>query len=244
MIEERLTERLRAARRVVVLTGAGMSAESGVPTFRGAGGLWRAYRPEDLATPEALAKDPVLVWAWYRARQRAIAAAAPHAGHAALARLAATASLCLVTQNVDGLHQRAGSRGVVELHGSLWRLTCADRCPRVTAIDISGVAPDEAPLPRCECGALQRPGVVWFGERLPEAAVASAWEAAASCDLLIAVGTSSVVYPAAALPSVARRAGAPLVEINPEETPLTPLATRGLRGPAAAMLPALLEATW
>lgn len=236
MIDDRLTAALRAARRVVVLTGAGMSAESGVPTFRGAGGLWKTYRAEDLATPQAFRRDPALVWAWYRSRQRAVAAAAPHAGHAALVRLAGRVPLTLVTQNVDGLHQRAGSRDVIELHGSLWRLTCSAGCPHVAEARPEAVPDDDAPLPRCVCGALQRPGVVWFGEQLPEEPVAAAWAAAADCDVLLSVGTSSIVYPAAALPSAAREAGAVIAEINPEPTPLTAHAEFVLRAPAAEAL--------
>ena len=243
-LDARLIERLRTARHIVVVTGAGMSAESGIPTFRGAGGLWRTHRPEDLATPDAFARDPALVWAWYRSRQRTVAAAEPNAGHHALARIEdRIAHWHLVTQNVDGLHQRAGSRAVTELHGSLWRLTCSAGCPRVEDISGSPVPGDDGLLPRCACGAWQRPGVVWFGERLDEAALSHAWEAASACDLLIAVGTSGVVYPAAAVPEVALAAGATIVEVNVEETPLTAVADFVLRAPAAMALPAL-EAAW
>lgn len=243
-LDTRLIGRLHAARRVVVVTGAGMSAESGIPTFRAAGGLWRHYRPEDLATPAAFARDPALVWAWYRGRQHTVAAAEPNAGHRALARLEKRlADWHLVTQNVDGLHQRAGSRALTELHGSLWRLTCSAGCPRVEGTSGRPVPPGDAPLPRCACGAWQRPGVVWFGERLDEAALSRAWAAASACDLLIAVGTSGVVYPAAALPELAKAGGATIVEVNVEETPLTPVADFVLRAPAATALPAL-EAAW
>jgi NAD-dependent deacetylase len=233
-------QRLRAARRVVVLTGAGISAESGVPTFRGAGGLWRQYRAEDLATPEAFARDPRLVWEWYAWRRETIAPLRPNAAHAALASLEKrTPQFLLATQNVDGLHAEAGSVRIVELHGSIWRLQCTscghgrdDR--RVPLPDIP---------PRCDCGGLLRPGVVWFGEALPEEAVVASFEAARSADVVLVVGTSSLVYPAAALPQVARAAGAFVVEINPEPTPLTPLADLSLRGTAAALVPAVVEGT-
>jgi NAD-dependent deacetylase len=229
--------RLRAARRVLVLTGAGVSAESGVPTFRGPGGLWRDFRAEDLATPEAFARDPRLVWEWYAWRREIIAPLVPNAAHHALAVFEKSVpDFLLATQNVDGLHAAAGSRRLVELHGTIWRLSCT-ACAYVRDDD-ARVPLAELP-PRCACGALLRPGVIWFGEALPEAAVAQAFAAASGAEVVLVVGTSSLVYPAAALPTVARAAGAFVIEVNPEATPLTPLADVSLRGPAAALVPAL-----
>lgn len=242
-LDTRLIGRLHAARRVVVVTGAGMSAESGIPTFRAAGGLWRHYRPEDLATPAAFARDPALVWAWYRGRQHTVAAAEPNAGHRALARLEKRlADWHLVTQNVDGLHQRAGSRALTELHGSLWRLTCSAGCPRVEGTSGRPVPPGDAPLPRCACGAWQRPGVVWFGEALDPAVVADAERLTEAADVLIVIGTSAVVYPAAALPDRARRRGALVVEINPAPTAFSDRADVVVRASAVQALTALERA--
>jgi NAD-dependent deacetylase len=231
--------RLRRARRLLVLTGAGVSAESGVPTFRGPGGLWRSHRPEDLATPEAFARDPALVWEWYGWRRELIAPLRPNAAHRALARLEArTPEFLLATQNVDGLHTAAGSTRLVELHGSVWRLRCT-ACGRA---EEDRRVPLPSLPPRCACGALLRPDVVWFGEVLPEAAVALAFEAARQADVVLVVGTSALVYPAAALPQVARAAGAFVIEVNPEPTPLTPIADVSLRGAAASLVPAMVEA--
>ena len=236
--------RLRAARAVGVLTGAGISAESGVPTFRGADGLWRTYSATDLATPEAFARDPRLVWQWYRWRQGIIGRAQPNLGHLALARLQTRlAAFTLITQNVDGLHQRAGSTGVVELHGNIWRARCARGCGVLA--DQSGNAPGAAAsdqgdrLPVCPCGALLRPDIVWFGEALDRDQLDLAVRSASACAVFLAIGTSALVYPAAGLPLVAGRAGAVVVEVNLEDTPLTPHAGLVLRGSAAEVLPAL-----
>jgi NAD-dependent deacetylase len=240
-IPEPILRALGRARRVTVVTGAGMSAESGVPTFRGVAGLWRSFRPEDLATPQAFSRDPVTVWAWYRWRQSLIARAAPNAGHFALARLEATRpGWQVLTQNVDGLHQRAGSRAVVELHGSIWRSRCTS-CHAVRAI-----APDQieehAPLPRCACGELMRPAVVWFGEALDPAVVTHAWSAVEEADAMLVIGTSAVVYPVAALPDVARAKRVPVVEINVDDTPLSARADFVVRATAATALRALAQA--
>jgi len=206
-------EALAAARRIAALTGAGVSAESGIPTFRGAGGLWRTHRAEDLATPEAFARDPRLVWEWYDWRRGVVAAARPNAAHEALVRLEGGGRpFTLVTQNVDGLHERAGSRNVIRLHGSLWTV----RCTRCGAEREDRRAPLPELPPRCACGGLERPGVVWFGEALPEGALERAAAAAAACDVLLVVGTSAVVYPAAGLVPHARAAGATVIEINPD----------------------------
>lgn len=225
---------------VVALTGAGISAESGVPTFRGEGGLWRNFRPEQLATPAAFCRDPALVWEWYDWRRGLIGSCAPNAAHETLAEMeAALPDFTLVTQNVDGLHQAAGSRNVLELHGNIWRVRCTG-CGQVG--DDRHVPLPEVPPP-CECGALLRPDVVWFGEGLPRGVLEAAWEVAARCELMLVIGTSAVVQPAALLPLVAKERGARLVEVNLAETPVTPYADQVLRGPAAVELPRWWEAS-
>jgi NAD-dependent deacetylase len=238
---------LRRASRILALTGAGISAESGVPTFRGPGGLWRQFRPEDLATPGAFDADPVLVWEWYRWRRDKLRQAQPNAGHEALARFEARHSgFSVVTQNVDGLHHRAGSTRVVEVHGNIWRSRCVRGCGFVIdeSPDRAVAAPDldAAGLPRCECGALLRPGVVWFGEALDPDTIGRAFAMARACEVLLVVGTSSLVYPAAALPDAAQGAGARIIEINPDTTPLTATADVSFRGSAGEILPALERA--
>ncbi len=234
-----LAERLSEARRVVVLTGAGVSAESGVPTFRGADGLWRRYRAEDLATPEAFARDPRLVWEWYDWRRQLIATRRPNAAHEAIAALEThVPDFLLVTQNVDGLHRRAGSRRVAELHGNLWRIRCLAE-ERVTE---NREVPLPSLPPRCACGALQRPDVVWFGEALPTDAIGKAWNAAEACDIMLVVGTSALVQPAASLPMVAKAHGAYVVEVNLEPTPVTSCADESHHGKAGEVLPRLLGA--
>ncbi len=238
-IPRRLADALRGARRIAVLTGAGISAESGVPTFRDAQtGLWARYRAEDLATPEAFRRDPTLVWRWYRWRRELVAWAQPNAGHRALVTLEARCpDFTLTTQNVDGLHRRAGSTRVAELHGNLWRARCAREDRVVDLRDDGG----EASLPRCpHCGALLRPDVVWFGEMLPAQALATATEAARASEVFLSIGTSARVHPAAELPLVARSAGALVVEINPEATAISALADAVLRASAAVAVPALV----
>ena len=220
---------------LVALTGAGISAESGVPTFRGEGGLWRDYRPEDLATPEAFERDPELVWEWYAWRRGLIARCQPNAAHRTLAGIeSAINDFVLVTQNVDGLHQAAGSQYVLELHGSIWRLRCtecdyAQEDRRVPLPDL----PPHCPA----CSSLLRPAVVWFGESLPMDAVRAAWSAAAACGTMLVVGTSAVVEPAASIPRVAHQHGARLIEFNPERTPVSPYADEVFRESAGAALP-------
>lgn len=238
-----VARRLQAATRVLALTGAGISAESGVPTFRGPDGLWRNYRATDLATPGAFARDPALVWEWYRWRRARIRTARPNPGHLVLARFEDRwPAFTLATQNVDGLHAQAGSRRLLELHGNIWRARCAAGCGHVVTEeeDRDAPAPQSGPtVPVCTCGAMMRPDIVWFGESLDAAILSRAFEAAASCDALLVVGTSSVVYPAAALPDLARRHGAMVVEVNVEDTPLTGAADFALRGPSGEVLPAL-----
>jgi len=241
-IPAEIAERLRGASHIGVLTGAGTSAESGVPTFRDAlTGLWAQYDPQELATPHAFARQPQLVWDWYAWRRELVARAAPNSGHFALAELERRApQLTLITQNVDGLHQRAGSRNVVELHGNLGRVKCS-RDERVIATWVeTGKRP-----PRCpDCGALLRPDVVWFGEDLPPAALSQAIRAARTADIFLTVGTSGVVQPAASIPLEAVQAGALAIEVNPDATPLNPWMDYALRGPSGILLPALLAATW
>jgi NAD-dependent deacetylase len=241
---------IRDAASVVALTGAGISAESGVPTFRGQGGLWKQCRPEDLATPQAFARDPTTVWEWYLWRRSLIAAVRPNPGHDVLARLEARLSgFQVVTQNVDGLHQRAGSRRVRELHGSIWLSVCSQGCGRSRNDAVcargDGERQESAPestavfTPLCECGALLRPGVVWFGEPLDPEVINVSIAAVESADVCLVGGTSSLVYPAAGLPGLARQAGAVVIEVNVEPTPLTPLADFVLTGPAGVVLPQL-----
>jgi NAD-dependent deacetylase len=220
---------------VVVLTGAGISAESGVPTFRGEQGLWRSFRPEELATPEAFRRDPALVWEWYNWRRSLIGSCEPNRAHRTLAEMeSALSDFCLITQNVDGLHQQAGSRNVLELHGNIWRTRCL-RCDHIA--EDHRVPLPEIP-PRCsQCGELLRPDVVWFGESLPQDVLEAAWTAAARCRSMLVIGTSAVVHPAASLPIVALQNGAQLIEVNPAETPLSGYSQETLRGPAAELLP-------
>lgn len=236
----RLVALLRHHGAVLVLTGAGVSKESGLATFRDAGGLWEGIDPMRVATPRAFAEDPELVWRFYDARRAQAAAAQPNAAHRAIAAIEATGRpFLLATQNVDGLHERAGSRALVRLHGTLWRLRCTRE-----GTEHDDTRPSLAPLPpRCAtCGALLRPAVVWFEEPLPMTEFQAAERAARAAELVLVVGTSSLVYPAASIPQTALSAGAYVVEINPERTPLTDFAHEFLQGPAGTVLPELLEA--
>jgi NAD-dependent deacetylase len=239
----RARETICNARSIAVVTGAGISAESGIPTFRDAmTGLWARFRPEDLATPEAFRRDPRTVWDWYAARRRQLDAASPNAGHRALAALERAcerrgAAFILITQNVDGLHHASGSREVLELHGNIRRVKCFDQGHPAASWE-----EDAARLPRCHaCGSMLRPDVVWFGEMLPEGAMEAALRAARECDVLLSVGTSGLVEPAASLPFLALEAGAAVIEVNLDATPLTPRATLWLRGAAGEVLPRLVE---
>ncbi len=236
---------LRDARSVVILTGAGVSAESGIPTFRDTmEGLWASFDPQQLATPEAFARDPGLVTRWYDHRRLGCAACEPNPGHLALARMereicALGGEFTLLTQNVDGLHRRAGSADPVELHGSVMTWRCSETGEAVTP------PPPPAPWPgfppKSPSGAPVRPDVVWFGEALPEEALERSFDALSSCDLLVSVGTSAVVYPAAGFIEVAVANGARTIEVNPKDTPMTPIVTWALRGPSAGILPLLVE---
>ncbi len=236
-IPELLVQALRDARHVCVLTGAGVSAESGVPTFRDAQeGLWAKYRAEDLATPEAFMADPALIWRWYRWRRDLSNEVEPNPGHYALAQLAdLVPRLSLVTQNVDNLHQRAGSRNVIEFHGNIF----VDRC---FADGTEQAADDSLDVPVCpDCGGPLRPGVVWFGEAIPESALNASWAAAIDCDVFLSVGTSSLVYPAAGLAEVANQNGAMVAEINPNPTALAAGFDFAIAGSSGVVLPELVE---
>ncbi len=233
---------LRTANHVAVMTGAGISAESGIPTFREAQtGLWAKYDPQELATPQAFVKNPRLVWEWYAWRRELVSAAQPNAGHLALVEMARCAPhFTLITQNVDGLHQVAGSTDVIELHGNLQRTKCFRE---ETVID-EWVATGEVP-PRCpRCGDRLRPDVVWFGEALPRAALQAASDAALTCDVFFSIGTSGLVEPAASLARIAMQHGAKVIEINPVATPLTSMVTYALRAPSGRVLPELVRAVW
>ncbi|MEJ7812717.1 MAG: NAD-dependent deacylase [Gemmatimonadaceae bacterium] len=243
---------LAAAHRIVVLTGAGVSAESGVPTFRGPEGLWRNFRPEELATPDAFARDPRLVWEWYGWRRERVGACRPNAAHAALARLAlAREGVRVITQNVDELHTDAARAAAgtgdasaalpLELHGSIFRVRCT-ACPARYAHRRPIDASSDATLPRCDrCSALLRPDIVWFGEQLDHATLNDAFRAAERAAVCLVVGTSAVVHPAASIATATLHAGGQVIEVNPEETPLTRTATLSLRGAAAEVVPELLR---
>lgn len=225
------------SRAIAVLTGAGVSAESGIPTFRGLGGLWRGRDPMSLATPEAFRADPTLVWEFYNWRRNLVSVAEPNPAHCALAELAERVPrLTLITQNVDRLHQRAGSRDVLELHGNLFDVRCVG-CGQT--VDRTGV--ELPPLPTCEaCGSLLRPAVVWFGEGLPSDVWSAAEQAVHAAELLLVIGTSAVVYPAAGLVTLARRSGASVIEINLEPTPVSGTVDIGLYGKAGELLPQIV----
>jgi NAD-dependent deacetylase len=243
---------LVAARRVCVLTGAGVSAESGVPTFRGEDGLWKSYRAEELATPQAFRRDPRTVWEWYDWRRGKIRGCAPNPGHEALARLAlGEKSVRIVTQNVDGLHEaaaRAEAKGrdpspalPLEVHGSIFRVRCA-RCTYRSPHRDPIATEREDDLPKCPvCGALLRPDVVWFGEALDAGVLSEAFGAARDADVCLVAGTSALVHPAASIPLATLEGGGTLVEVNPTQTPLTSAATVSLRGPSGEILPRLVE---
>ncbi len=242
-IDDELMQRLRQARRVAALTGAGVSAASGIPTFRGPGGHWRGHDPMTLATPQGFAADPRLVWDWYAWRRELIDGAGPNPAHLALVELEHRLDpecFTLITQNVDGLHRRAGSTRILELHGAITRAKCAIECGRQWEWSLPLA---EIP-PHCECGSLARPSVIWFGEMLEMDVIMQAQQAAAQADLLLVAGTSAVVEPAASLPLVTSRQGGVVIEVNPEETPLSRLVDLRLAGPADELLPGLVELVW
>jgi NAD-dependent deacetylase len=248
-ISEDLLNTLRKASHVVVFTGAGVSAESGIPTFRDAlTGLWEHFDAKELATPDAFRRNPALVWGWYEWRRMKVLRAQPNPAHLAIAMLETLVPrLTLVTQNVDDLHERAGSRDVLHLHGSLNRPFCF-------VCRLSAVYPDGIPVepdggrrlepPRCKCGGRIRPGVVWFGEPLPDIEWNAANDAANQCDVFLCIGTSSLVQPAARLPTVAIQRGVITVQVNPNPTPLDDRVTINLPGPAGKVMPRLVETVW
>lgn len=240
--DENLLATLRNARRICVLTGAGVSAESGIPTFRDAQtGLWAKYNPEELASPEGFSSNPCLVWDWYAWRRDLVTGASPNAGHYALSRLEKMFPLVeIITQNVDGLHQRAGSQKVIEIHGNIHRTRCSKENTLVTEYDAEGEKP-----PRCpHCKAFLRPDVVWFGESLPTEMIARAIDISSECDVFLSIGTSGLVYPAASLPYLALENGAAVIEINPAATTLSARATYTIQGLAGEVLPSLFLAAW
>jgi NAD-dependent deacetylase len=245
-IEDELLEFIRSADHIAVLTGAGVSAESGISTFRDAmTGLWSKFDPADLATPEAFARNPELVSRWYDERRRNVAECYPNAGHFALAEfqrrvISEGRRFTLITKNVDRLHQAAGFTDVIELHGTLWVWRCLDCSAEV---EERGPAFATYP-PRCSCGGKRRPGVVWFGEGLPRASLLQAQRAAGACDLFLSLGTSSVVYPAAGLIDLAIQNNARILEINPEETPYSRKVNGYIRGKTGEVLPKFLDAAF
>jgi len=234
---EEVVEILTGAGRVAVLTGAGISAESGVPTFRGKDGLWKQYKAETLATPEAFERDPKLVWEWYDWRRGLIAPVEPNAGHRTIAGWESLfGEMAVITQNVDGLHAKAGSRDVIELHGNIWKM----RCTREGTVEEVRATPLPRIPPVCpNCGALFRPHIVWFGESLDAVVLDRAYGLSESCQVMFVIGTSAIVQPAASLPYAAARAGAKIVEVNLEPTPLTPQAHFFFQGKAGEILPLL-----
>lgn len=240
LFSDTLVQRLAQARRVAVLTGAGISAESGVPTFRDPGGLWKQFKPEELANVNAFLANPELVQGWYRHRREVVERVSPNPGHTALAELerlvtARGGEFLISTQNVDGLHQRAGSKNVVELHGSIVTSRCID-CHQPAP------GPSDDALARCPiCDGLIRPDVVWFGEMLPEAAIEQASLSAQRADVYLSIGTSSVVYPAAGLPQMAKQAGAFVAEINPTPSEIAWRLDEQVRGAAGEVLPELVR---
>jgi NAD-dependent deacetylase len=244
-----LIEKIRNSSSLAALTGAGVSQESGLRTFResadvggeGEKPLWTQYRPEDLATPEAFERNPNLVWEFYAMRRLKAGEVKPNAGHLALAEMGRRVrNFSLITQNVDGLHQRAGSLDVIELHGNITRARCTRDCGVFTEwVD------NQEGVPLCpNCGARLRPDVVWFGEMLPQAELQAAVEAARNCQVFFSIGTASVVHPAASMSLVAKQSGALLVEINPESTPLTPFVDYFLQGKSGEILPELVKRVW
>jgi NAD-dependent deacetylase len=234
----KLRSLLRPSTRVVVFTGAGISAESGVPTFRGQNGLWNEFRVEELATPHAFRSNPQKVWEWYSWRRELVSKIEPNPGHVTVAQFERFfADFVLITQNVDGLHDRAGNRRILKLHGDLWEVRCVS-CGHCR----TDLTPVLSPLPpRCQCGGLLRPGVVWFGENLPQGIFEEATQRTEACDLFFSVGTSAEVYPAAQLPAIARQCGAYVVEINIERSAAAGVAHEILVGKSGEVLPQLVQ---
>lgn len=234
---EKIRNKLKSSKKVVVLTGAGVSAESGVPTFRGKDGLWKNFRAEELATSEAFQRNPHIVWEWYDWRRQILSSIQPNPAHLVIAELEKKfKDFTLITQNVDGLHTLAGSKNILELHGNIWRV----RCTSCGNIEINKDVPIKI-LPLCRCGGLLRPDIVWFGEMLPEDVLNKAFNAAESCDFMLVAGTSGIVQPAASLAMIAKRNNAFVVEVNLEETQLSPDVDATLLGKAGEILPEFVQ---
>jgi NAD-dependent deacetylase len=235
---EKVVQRLKETEALVVITGAGISAESGIPTFRGSDGLWKTYRAEELATPWAFEQDPRTVWEWYDWRRGIIVKAEPNAGHLAIKKMEDLFNrFFLITQNVDGLHGRTGIKNLVEIHGNLWRVRCQKE--GITAMLYDWPLTDLPPT--CECGGLLRPDVVWFGESMPTLAMEQAYSALSLCDTLIVAGTSGVVYPVASFPQTVKDNGGFVIEVNLEPTPITDIADVSLFGTCGDILPNLVD---
>ena len=237
-MNEKVVDRLAQTNYLLVITGAGISAESGIPTFRGADGLWKNYRAEELATPWAFERDPETVWQWYDWRRGIIENAQPNPGHLAIKELEEMfKSFLLITQNVDGLHARTGIKSMIEIHGNLWRVRCTREEKTSMLMDV----PLKEIPPKCECGAILRPDVVWFGESIPAVALETSFRIIEQCDALIVVGTSGVVYPVASFPQRVKDNGGYVLEFNVEPTPISSLADASLYGNSGDILPMLVK---
>jgi len=238
MFQPGLIEALKKAQKVAVLTGAGVSAESGVHTFRGENGIWKKFKPEELANFDAFMKNPDMVWEWYTYRKQLMSKVKPNSGHFALAKMEEFfPEFTLITQNIDNLHREAGSKNILEVHGNIRRNFCIE-CKKFYTDEDLNLGKN---VPKCSCGGMIRPDVVWFGEMLPQDVLNAAFYASENCDVFFSIGTSAVVYPAAMLPIAAVRANALLIEVNPETTPLTPSTHHYFNSPSGEILPRLLE---
>ena len=241
MISDTLIKTMKTVKKVSLLTGAGISAESGIPTFRGEEGLWKKFRPEELANVDAFMRNPSLVWEWYSFRQKIISSVQPNPGHYALAIMEEQwPDTWLITQNVDGLHRRAGNKQILELHGNIMRSRCIECDTMSESIRLENTED----VPKCSCGGLMRPDVVWFGELLPETVLHRAFKEAESCQLFFCIGTSGIVQPAASLPLAAKRAGAYVVEINVEYTVLSNHIDETILGKSGEILPEIVHRAW
>lgn len=237
-VAEKISDKAEKSKRIVFLTGAGISAESGVPTFRGTDGLWRNFRAEDLATPQAFERDPKLVWEWYDMRRQNLLPLEPNKAHKAIADIEKTGyEVTLITQNVDGLHQKAGNVNCLELHGNIWNVRCIDEGKIFENMEV----PLSIIPPACACGSIVRPHIVWFGESLDADIISKAASAAENSDLMFIVGTSAVVQPAASFPLLARQSRAYVVEINPELTPISGIVDISLHAKAGDAMPYIAE---
>lgn len=234
-MDKKMINMMRETSNIVVLTGAGISQESGIPTFRGEGGLWKKFRAEELATPQAFKKDPALVWEWYKFRQDKVSECKPNPGHHIISEMERFYSdFTLITQNVDGLHRKAGNTKILELHGNIWKMRCTADERVVDYFSCEGI-------PKCECGAIFRPHIVWFGESLDSNILEHAFKVSAESLVFIVVGTSGVVHPAAQLPIIAREKGAYLIEVNTERTPISSHSDCFLEGKSGELLPVLWD---